>query len=120
LQGRIGKGLIYLQPQRNPRALGRAGCGGTQFALYRTVHRKRIMDDKAGQRYLGRLSLETGLGVSLGDTRIRLLEEIERKGSINQAARAVPLSYKAAWDAIDAMNNLSPHPLVVRSTGGRQ
>lgn len=78
------------------------------------------MDDTTGHRYLGRLSLETGLGVALGDTRIRLLEEIERLGSINQAARAVPLSYKAAWDAIDAMNNLSPQPLVVRSTGGRQ
>jgi molybdate transport system regulatory protein len=31
----------------------------------------------------------------------------------------VPLSYKAAWDAIDAMNNLADQPLVVRSTGGK-
>ena len=30
------------------------------------------------------------------------------------------MSYKAAWDAIDAMNNLSEQPLVERSTGGRQ
>lgn len=71
-------------------------------------------------RFLARMSLETDVGAALSDTRIRLLEEIERKGSINQAAKAVPLSYKAAWDAIDTMNNLAPEPLVMRVTGGRQ
>ena len=35
------------------------------------------------------------------------LEAIDRYGSISQAAKAVPLSYKAAWDAVDAMNNLA-------------
>lgn len=81
----------------------------------------RGMDkDRPAQHYTGRLSLETALGVSLGDTRVRLLEAIERLGSINQAARAVPLSYKAAWDAIDNLNNLAPQPVVMRSTGGRQ
>ena len=74
----------------------------------------------AGNRYLARMSLETEIGVALSDTRIRLLEEIGRKGSINQAAKAVPLSYKAAWDAIDTLNNLAPEPLVLRVTGGRQ
>ena len=29
------------------------------------------------------------------------------------------MSYKAAWDGIDAMNNLAPRPLVERTTGGR-
>ncbi len=71
-------------------------------------------------RFHARMSLETEIGVALSDTRIRLLEEIGRKGSINQAAKAVPLSYKAAWDAIDTLNNLAPEPLVVRVTGGRQ
>ncbi|MFN4063161.1 MAG: TOBE domain-containing protein [Parazoarcus communis] len=71
-------------------------------------------------RFLARMSFETDVGTALSDTRIRLLEEIGRKGSINQAAKAVPLSYKAAWDAIDTMNNLAPEPLVVRVTGGRQ
>ena len=31
----------------------------------------------------------------------------------------MPLSYKAAWDAVDAMNNLADRPLVLRSTGGK-
>lgn len=71
-------------------------------------------------RLLSRLEVATPAGSFLGDTRIRLLEAIEKHGSISQAARHVPISYKAAWDAIDAMNNLSPQPLVARSTGGRQ
>ncbi|HYQ38030.1 MAG TPA: LysR family transcriptional regulator, partial [Pseudomonas sp.] len=71
-------------------------------------------------RFLARMSLETDVGTALSDTRIRLLEEIALKGSINQAAKAVPLSYKAAWDAVDTMNNLAPEPLVERITGGRQ
>ena len=75
--------------------------------------------DKIAHRLRSRLEVETEFGSFLGDTRIRLLEEIDRHGSITRAAKAVPLSYKAAWDAIDAMNNLAAQPLVVRSTGGR-
>ncbi|GHU32455.1 ModE family transcriptional regulator [Betaproteobacteria bacterium] len=71
-------------------------------------------------RFLARMSLENEVGAALSDTRIRLLEEIGKRGSINQAARAVPLSYKAAWDAIDTLNNLAAEPLVLRVTGGRQ
>lgn len=75
--------------------------------------------NKVEQRLLGRFEIGTGLGPYLGDTRIRLLEAIEIQGSISQAAKAVPLSYKAAWDAIDVMNNLAEQPLVECSTGGR-
>lgn len=69
-------------------------------------------------RLTGHLSLETPLGAVLSDSRIRLLEAIHQHGSLNRAAREVPLSYKAAWDALDSMNQHSPKPLVVRSTGG--
>jgi len=68
---------------------------------------------------MGKLEVTTDLGTYLGDTRIRLLEAIEQHGSITQAAKHVPMSYKAAWDAVDAMNNLANQPLVERSTGGR-
>jgi molybdate transport system regulatory protein len=71
-------------------------------------------------RLVGKLEVNTELGNFLGDTRIRLLEAIAVHGSISQAAKHVPLSYKAAWDAVDAMNNLSEQPLVERVTGGRQ
>lgn len=70
-------------------------------------------------KLMGKLLIETAVGSFLGDKRIRLLEAIEIHGSISQAAKTVPLSYKAAWDAVDDMNNLAPEPLVLRSTGGR-
>jgi len=70
-------------------------------------------------KFVGKLSVETEFGAFLWDTRIRLLEAIDRYGSISQAAKAVPLSYKAAWDAVDAMNNVAEEAVVERSTGGR-
>lgn len=54
-----------------------------------------------------------------GPGRIGLLEAIRSEGSITAAARRVGLSYKAAWDAIDRMNNMAGEPLVSRVTGGR-
>jgi len=75
--------------------------------------------EETQHRLRGKLEVDTEFGTFLGDTRIRLLEAIDRQGSISQAAKAVPLSYKAAWDAVDSMNNLADQPLVIRSTGGR-
>ncbi len=55
----------------------------------------------------------------LGAGRIELLERIDAAGSIAGAAREMGMSYKAAWDNIDAMNNLAEQPLLVRQAGGR-
>ena len=54
-----------------------------------------------------------------GRGRIGLLRAIAEQGSITHAAKAVGMSYKAAWDAIDTMNTLAGEPLVARSAGGR-
>lgn len=51
--------------------------------------------------------------------RIALLEQIAVQGSITRAAKAAGMSYKAAWDAIDELNNLADQPLVARSVGGK-
>ena len=51
--------------------------------------------------------------------RIALLQHIDEQGSNTRAAKAAGMSYKAAWDAIDELNNLAARPLVERSTGGR-
>lgn len=71
-------------------------------------------------RLRSRLEVETEFGIMLGDTRIRLLEAIDSLGAISRAAKQIPMSYKAAWDAIDTMNNLAAQPLVIRAAGGRQ
>ncbi|MCW2269327.1 TOBE domain-containing protein [Pseudomonas sp. JUb96] len=51
--------------------------------------------------------------------RIALLQHIAEQGSITRAAKSAGMSYKAAWDAIDELNNLAAKPLVERSVGGR-
>jgi molybdate transport system regulatory protein len=64
------------------------------------------------------LSLRRADREFLGGDRIGLLEAIDRFGSITRAAREVGVSYKTAWDAVDAMNNAAEKPLVHRAVGG--
>lgn len=65
------------------------------------------------------LSLTLGNQNLAGQRRVALLAEIARAGSITQAAKAVGLSYKGAWDAIEHMSNLAGEPLVDRVVGGK-
>lgn len=50
---------------------------------------------------------------------LELLERIDASGSISAAANAMGMSYKAAWQAVEAMNNLSEQAVVARQTGGK-
>lgn len=54
-----------------------------------------------------------------GHGRIHLLSKIAELGSISQAAKSMKMSYKAAWDAVNHMNNLAGEPLLHRTTGGK-
>lgn len=65
------------------------------------------------------LSLRKGVASRVGPERIALLEAIGAHGSITGAAKAVGLSYKGAWDAVQALNNLAASPLVTARAGGR-
>lgn len=74
------------------------------------------MDNQTQLR--GDLVLLTGDKQPFAEQQIALLKAIHACGSISKAAKAVGISYKTAWDRIDAMNNMSSQPLVSRSTGG--
>jgi molybdate transport system regulatory protein len=65
------------------------------------------------------LQLRKGSDSRVGAERIRLLEVIGERGSISAAARELGLSYKGAWDAVQALNNLFERPLVSAQTGGK-
>jgi molybdate transport system regulatory protein len=67
----------------------------------------------------GRLWIDKGREGFLGRGRVELLAAIDEHGSISAAARHLGISYKAAWDRVDAMNNLAEAPLVLRETGGK-
>lgn len=58
-------------------------------------------------------------GTFLGEGRIELLENIKKRGSISKAARSMKMSYKKAWEMINAMNNEAEHPLVIKESGGK-
>jgi len=68
----------------------------------------------------GDIFLLTDSQRSFASTQIELLKAVSDCGSISQAAKQVGISYKTAWDRIDAMNNMSSQPLVIRSAGGAQ
>jgi len=66
----------------------------------------------------GALVLER-TGSRMGAERVALLAAVGRTGSISAAAREVGLSYKAAWDGVQAMNNLFSSPVVTAAPGGK-
>ncbi len=68
--------------------------------------------------FSGSLSLERGGHSVAGPDRLGLLQLIHEQGSISAAAKAAGISYRTAWLAVDAMNNLAGEVLVERSTGG--
>nr|WP_320051130.1 TOBE domain-containing protein [uncultured Desulfuromonas sp.] len=55
----------------------------------------------------------------VGRDKICLLEKIDELGSINKAAKALGISYRTAWDAVNLINNLSDFPLVEKASGGK-
>ncbi len=73
-------------------------------------------DPRAG---LGRLSLRIDLPQGrVGPGKIALLEAIDREGSISAAGRATGMSYKRAWDLVDATNKLLGVLVVEAAPGG--
>ena len=64
------------------------------------------------------LVLRRGGGGQVGADRIGLLIALREHGSISAAAKALGLSYKGAWDVVQALNNLFDRPLVQAQAGG--
>lgn len=54
----------------------------------------------------------------LGPGKVQLLEEIDRRGSISAAGRALGMSYPRAWRLVDASNAMFREPLVRTQLGG--
>jgi molybdate transport system regulatory protein len=65
------------------------------------------------------LILRRGALARVGLERIALVEAVGELGSITAAAKQMGLSYKGAWDAIQALNNLFDAPLIAASAGGK-
>ena len=66
------------------------------------------------------LRVDFGPGRSNGPGQNRLLEAIDRTGSISQAGRSLGMSYRRAWLLIDDMNRCFRHAVVNAKPGGSQ
>jgi molybdate transport system regulatory protein len=64
------------------------------------------------------LRLDLGTGRALGPGKIRLLEAIDKTGSISQAGRSLGISYRRAWHLVDDMNNCFRDPVIEAERGG--
>src|SRR5215472_15735375 len=64
------------------------------------------------------LRVDLGRGRALGPGKVRLLEAIEKTGSISQAGRILGMSYRRAWLLVDDMNNCFRDAVIAAQPGG--
>ena len=60
-----------------------------------------------------------GRNIQLGHGKIRLLEMIDRHGSISSAAREMKMSYRRAWLLMDEVNSMFAEPVLETKPGGK-
>jgi molybdate transport system regulatory protein len=67
-----------------------------------------------------RFRVELGREEAIGPGKIALLEQIERGGSLSQAARELGMSYRRAWQLLDSLNHCFRERVAVTAKGGRR
>jgi molybdate transport system regulatory protein len=55
---------------------------------------------------------------AMGPGKAELIERIAETGSISAAARAMGMSYRRAWQLVEALNKDYRAPVIVTATGG--
>jgi len=65
------------------------------------------------------LTFRRGALARVGLERVAMVEAVAELGSISAAAKKLGLSYKGAWDVVQALNNLFDTPLIEAAPGGR-
>lgn len=66
-----------------------------------------------------RLWIEEAEGPFLGIGKIWLLENIQKTGSITNAAKEMKMAYRQAWQLVQEINQRAESPLVEKSLGGK-
>jgi molybdate transport system regulatory protein len=74
---------------------------------------------RRGERYRGLTLRVLGRGgAALGPGKAELVERIGRTGSISAAAREMGMSYRRAWQLVEALNKAFREPVVATAIGG--
>jgi molybdate transport system regulatory protein len=72
-------------------------------------------------RYPGLTLRILGAGTpAMGPGKAELIERIAHTGSISAAARAMGMSYRRAWQLVEALNAAYKKPVVVTAVGGER
>ncbi|WP_338665792.1 LysR family transcriptional regulator [Pararoseomonas sp. SCSIO 73927] len=79
--------------------------------------RARTVPERSDEPRLN-LRLDLGGGLRVGPGKVRLLEEIGRAGSISAAGRALGMSYRRAWELVEALNRGFGAPVAETAAGG--
>jgi molybdate transport system regulatory protein len=88
------------------------------FVMAKSV--KDILKQVDDLKINGRLWLESADGRFLGPGPIELLEHVADTGSISNAAKAMSMSYKKAWELINNLNAHTNTPVVIPQAGGEK
>jgi molybdate transport system regulatory protein len=64
------------------------------------------------------IRVDLGGGRALGPGKIRLLEAIDKTGSISEAGRELNMSYKRAWQMVDDLKGCFRDPVIRSRRGG--
>lgn len=81
---------------------------------------KHILQKRAAFKVNGSLWIECDGNPFFGPGPVELLERIIDTGSINQAAKAMKMSYKKAWEIIHVLNEQLARPAVITQSGGEK
>jgi molybdate transport system regulatory protein len=65
-----------------------------------------------------RLRVDVSPDCSIGPGKVALLEQIERSGSLSQAARILKMSYRRAWLLLEDLNRTLGQPVTTANVGG--
>ena len=72
-------------------------------------------------RYRGlTLRVLRGRRPAIGPGKAELVERIAGTGSISAAARAMGMSYRRAWQLVEALNAACREPVVITAVGGKR
>jgi molybdate transport system regulatory protein len=66
-----------------------------------------------------RVWIEETNGPFLGIGKVWLLENIQKTGSITNAAKEMKMAYRQAWQLVEEMNQRAESPLVEKLLGGK-
>jgi molybdate transport system regulatory protein len=81
---------------------------------------KNIFKKNIAIKVNGSLWLESADQHFFGPGPVELLERIAETGSISEAAKAMKMSYKKAWELVNTLNAQTVNPVVIPRTGGEK